>query len=63
MDDIPPLFLPIDISEDDDSSSSDSSLIFFSKILLTKPPNWKTQILLEKGNLSVEIERNVTKTL
>ncbi|XP_022031374.1 uncharacterized protein LOC110932340 [Helianthus annuus] len=33
MDDIPPLFLPIDISEDDDSSSSDSSLIFFQNLI------------------------------
>ncbi|KAJ0432814.1 hypothetical protein HanRHA438_Chr17g0805821 [Helianthus annuus] len=33
MDDIPPLFLPIDISEDDDSSSRDSSLIFFQNLI------------------------------
>ncbi|XP_022041738.1 uncharacterized protein LOC110944383 [Helianthus annuus] len=36
MDDIPPLFLPIDISEDDDSSSSDSSLIFFFQNLINE---------------------------
>ncbi|XP_022014390.1 uncharacterized protein LOC110913880 [Helianthus annuus] len=33
MDDIPPLFIPIDISEDDYSSSSDISLIFFQNLI------------------------------
>ncbi|XP_022019885.1 uncharacterized protein LOC110919947 [Helianthus annuus] len=33
MDDIPPLFIPFDISEDDDSTLSDSSLIFFQNLI------------------------------
>ncbi|XP_022038498.1 uncharacterized protein LOC110941189 [Helianthus annuus] len=36
MDDIPPLFIPIDISEDGDSFSSNSSLIFFFQNLINE---------------------------